>query len=55
MSNDVLLEELESTANFMRGMQFDPRIPSDTKIALVDRAQQIDEFIENHLKENGRD
>ena len=33
MSNEELLEQLESVANFMRGMQFDPHIPVDTKEA----------------------
>ena len=51
MSNEELLEQLESVANFMRGMQFDPRIPADTKGALLERAQEIDELVEQHLKE----
>lgn len=51
MSNEELLEKLESTANFMRGMQFDPRIPADTKEALLERAQEIDELVEQHLEE----
>lgn len=46
--NDELLEALQSVANFMRGMQFDPRIPSDTKQALVERAEQLDELVEKH-------
>ena len=29
MNNEELLEQLEAVANFMRGMQFDPRIPQD--------------------------
>lgn len=51
MSNEKLLEQLESVANFMRGMQFDPRIPADTKEALLERAQEIDELVEQHLEE----
>lgn len=51
MSNEELLEQLESVANFMRGMQFDPRIPADTKEALLERAQEIDGLVEQHLKE----
>ena len=35
----------------MRGMQFDPRIPTDTKEALLERAQEIDELVEQHLEE----
>ena len=51
MDNEELLEALESVANFMRGMQFDPRIPADTKEALLERAQEIDELVEQHLEE----
>ena len=51
MGNEELLEQLESVANFMRGMQFDPRIPTDTKEALLERAQEIDELVEQHLEE----
>ena len=51
MSNEELLEQLESVANFMRGMQFDPRILADTKEALLERAQEIDELVEQHLEE----
>ncbi|KQG36980.1 hypothetical protein APC39_15450 [Acinetobacter pittii] len=46
MNNEELLEQLESVANFMRGMQFDPRIPADTKEALNNRVQRIDEIVE---------
>ena len=48
MSNQELLEQLESTANFMRGMQFDLRIPSDARQALIERAQQIDQVVESN-------
>ena len=51
MGNEELLEQLESVANFMRSMQFDPRIPADTKEALLERAQEIDELVEQHLEE----
>jgi len=51
MSKEELLEQLESVANFMRGMQFDPRIPADTREALLERAQEVDELVEQHLKE----
>ena len=51
MGNEELLEQLESVANFMRGMQFDPRIPADAKEALLERAQEIDELVEQHLEE----
>ena len=49
MNPEKLLEQLESTANFMRGMCFDPRIPNDTKEALQERAQAIDEVVQKHL------
>ena len=52
MNNEELLEQLESVANFMRGMQFDLRIPSDARQALIERAQEIDEVVEKHLKES---
>lgn len=48
MDNDVMLEQLESVANFMRGMQLDPRIPQDVKEALNFRVQEIDELIDQH-------
>lgn len=51
MNNDELLEQLESVANFMRGMCFDPRIPHDTKEALRGRAQEIDELVQRCLDE----
>ncbi|MEI1732880.1 hypothetical protein V8P92_02045 [Acinetobacter baumannii] len=50
MNNEELLEQLESVANFMRGMQFDPRIPVDTKEALNNRVQRIDEIVEKYLE-----
>lgn len=49
MNNEELLEQLESSANFMRGMAFDPRIPSDTRQALIERAQEIDGLVEKYL------
>ncbi|AJF82914.1 hypothetical protein [Acinetobacter baumannii] len=51
MINEELLEQLESVANFMRGMQFDPRIPVDTKEALNNRVQRIDEIVEKFQEE----
>ena len=48
MDNEGLLEALESVANFMRGMQFDPRIPQDVKEALSYRVQEIDELVDKH-------
>ena len=48
MDNEELLEALESVANFMRGMQFDPRIPQDAKEALNYRVLEIDELTEKY-------
>ena len=48
MDDQELLEQLESVANFMRGMQFDPRIPQDVKEALSYRVQEIDELVDQH-------
>lgn len=48
MDNQELLEQLESVANFMRGMQFDPRIPEDVKEALSYQVQEIDELVDQH-------
>ncbi|MDC5216848.1 hypothetical protein [Acinetobacter baumannii] len=50
MNNEELLEQLESVANFMRGMQFDPLIPQEAKEALSYRAQKIDELVEKYLE-----
>lgn len=52
MNNDELLEQLGSVANFMRGMQLDPRIPVDTKQALIERAETIDELVQKYLDED---
>lgn len=49
-NNEELLEALESVANFMRGMQFDPRIPSDTKQALAERTNEIDTLTEKYME-----
>lgn len=42
------IQHLESAADFMRGMRFDPRIPSDVKAALDGRIDAIDEFTESN-------
>ena len=44
--NKELIEMLESTANLMRGMQFDPNIPSHAKDALRNRYEKIEELLE---------
>ena len=48
MDNQELLEALESVANFMRGMQLDPRIPSDAREALRERAMDLDDLVEKY-------
>lgn len=52
MSNEELLERLESVANFMRGMQLDTRLPSDVREALRERAIELDDFVEKYSNEN---
>ncbi|WP_171494428.1 hypothetical protein [Acinetobacter brisouii] len=52
MNNEELLEQLESVANFMRGMQFDTRLPIDAREALRERAIELDDFLENFSNEN---
>lgn len=42
------IQHLESVANFMRGMRFDPRIPSEVKASLDGRVDAIDEFTESN-------
>ena len=39
-------EKLESTANFTRGMCFDPRLHHEIKEAITERVAEIDGFIE---------
>ena len=47
MEDEELLEKLESVANFMNGMRFDPRVPFDIKQALCEKSQEIYDFIED--------
>lgn len=42
--NEEAFEMLESTANFMRGMCFDPRLHPDIKKAILERVREIDKF-----------
>lgn len=46
MIDEDILEKLKSVANFMKGMSFDHRIPSDVKKALHDKSQEVYVFIE---------
>lgn len=43
---ETLIEELESAANFMRGLQLDTAVPKHAKGALADRIKSIDELTE---------
>lgn len=47
MEYEELLEKLNSVANFINGMRFDPRIPSDVKQALCEKSQEIYDFVED--------
>lgn len=44
-----MIELMEETANMMRGMCMDPRIPQDTKDALSSRVRKLDEATEAAL------
>lgn len=46
MSNEQLIEKLESTANFMRGMCFDPRLHHEIREAIRERVSDIDDFVQ---------
>ena len=52
MNIEELLEKLKSAANFMNGMRFDPRIPSDVKQALCEKSQELYDFIEDAQDEH---
>ena len=52
IKNDAL-EMLESTANFMRGMCFDPRLHPDIKLAISERVSEIDDFTERAQEQVG--
>lgn len=45
MNKNDLIEKLESTANFMRGMCFDPRLHHEIRDAIQGRVCEIDSFI----------
>ena len=51
MNHEELLEQIESAANFMRGMQFDLRLPSDAREALRERAMELDDFVGHYSNE----
>lgn len=49
MDKNELLEVIEGASNFMRGMQFDPRLPSDIKSALIEKSLELDQVVEDNL------
>lgn len=52
MNPDDLLEKLESTANFMRGMRFDPRLHHEIRDAIIERVAEIESVIEDYLNDH---
>ncbi len=46
-----MIELMEQTANMLRGMCLDPRIPQDTKEALRSRVGKLDEAVSAILEE----
>lgn len=48
-TKEELLQALESAANFLRGMCFDPRLTGDIRSACIAKATEIDEIVERHL------
>lgn len=51
MNPDNLIEKLESTANFMRGMCFDPRLHHEIKDAIREKVSEIDSFVEKYMED----
>jgi hypothetical protein len=49
------IELLDSTANMMRGMCMDPRIPQDTKEAMWSRVRKLDAATEAALDDGAGD
>lgn len=46
---EEVLQTLESAANFMRGMQFDPTLGQAQKQALGSKANEIDLVVEKYV------
>jgi len=46
---EELLQMLESTANMMRGMLFDPSIPNMAKTAMTEKISDIEEMVEKYV------
>lgn len=47
MNEEKILDKLESTVNFMRGMCFDHRLHHEIRNAVLGRVSEIEEFIES--------
>lgn len=45
-TGEMIYGELESAANYMRGMAYDPTISKTFKDALMERVNRIDAFLE---------
>ena len=48
-TKEELLQALDGAANFMRGMSFDPSVPSEQKQALTDKGKELLAIVEKHL------
>lgn len=53
MDIETLLGELESAANFMRGMTFDRRLHPEIKKAVLEKCDELDAYTEKALIEGG--
>ena len=50
-TKEELLQALESAANFLRGMSFDPRLVGDIPSACIAKATELDAIVEKHLED----
>jgi hypothetical protein len=53
MTRDELIQHLETSANFCRGMALDPSIPNHAKEACLSRAKSLDEIVEQAINDEG--
>jgi hypothetical protein len=51
MSNEDLIQHLESAANFCRGASMDRSIPPDAREALLRKAESLDLITEQAVRE----
>ena len=52
---DEAMGELESAANFLRGMSLDPRLHSDIKVVVIGKANQLDSLVEELVGDDDGD